>query len=357
MARLGSFILQSAIAEAQRWNTRVPAAGQPIFVSVNISSRQLFHPDLINEVRHLLAQSKLPKDALRLEITEMLVMENPERATAILKDIAATGAKLSLDDFGAGYSSLVVSDGVSVRHHQGRPRAGACRDARALQGSAVLRSIVALCHELGKTVVAEGTETEEDAGLMRSLGCDHAQGAFTVSPRRARNHSPCSRTCAATTRRAQRRRPVPPEATPDRRRSVQHKATANDKPPVQRRRPRSPARTAARHSGREQHIQRRASARPRTADGHAGRPPNDANLAATDGACQRNNATNAKNAACAPANSRTLANRSQLIASQSRNRPRERTFASHDNWPHRRWSAPNPTPLHSLAAEKSAPGL
>jgi diguanylate cyclase (GGDEF)-like protein len=187
VAKLGSFVVQMAVAEAQRWQKEYPRPDAPLFVSINVSSRQLFRQDLVDEIRHIVGRNILPKGALRLEISEALVMENPEQATEILTDLAGAGARLSLDEFGAGYSSVsflstfpfdtVKIDPALVLAANGSPT-----------GTAVLRSIVALAHELGKTVVAEGVEAADDIGLLRSMGCDQAQGSVygeAFAPREA----------------------------------------------------------------------------------------------------------------------------------------------------------------------------
>ena len=106
IVKLGSYALARAVREAQRWQQELPRPDVPLFVSVNVSSRQLFRPDLVNEVRHILGRAVIPKGSLCLEITESLVMENPEKATQVLSQLAAAGASLALDDFGTGYSSL-----------------------------------------------------------------------------------------------------------------------------------------------------------------------------------------------------------------------------------------------------------
>jgi diguanylate cyclase (GGDEF)-like protein/PAS domain S-box-containing protein len=175
--KLGSYVLTRAAREAQRWQRELPRPDQPVFVSVNVSSRQLFRPDLVNEVRHILGRAVMPKGSLRLEISESQVMENPERALSVLEQLAAAGAGLALDEFATGYSSLsylgqlpfdaVKVDGVFV---QGRGQNGS--------GGAMLRSIVALAKELGRKVIAEGVEAEDDIAFLRSIGCEYAQGVY-----------------------------------------------------------------------------------------------------------------------------------------------------------------------------------
>ncbi len=175
IVKLGAYVLRRAVQDAQRWNKEFRRPESPIFVSVNISSRQLFRPDLINEIRHIIGRSILPKGALRLEITETLVMDNPEQATAMLDQLAGAGAGLSLDDFGTGYSSLSYLqrfpfDTIKV------DRALVHGSAENASGSTIMRSIVALAHELGKKVVAEGVEIDGDVNFLRSIGCEYAQG-------------------------------------------------------------------------------------------------------------------------------------------------------------------------------------
>jgi diguanylate cyclase (GGDEF)-like protein/PAS domain S-box-containing protein len=179
--KLGSYVLTRAVREVQRWQRELPRPDQPLFVSVNVSSRQLFRPELISEVRHLLSRAVLPKGSLRLEITESLAMENPEKATAVLDQLAAAGAGLSIDDFGTGYSSLSYLtqfsfDTIKVDRAfvQARTQNGS--------GAVVLRSIIALAHELGKKVVAEGVEAEDDVVFLRSIGCEYAQGFYYGEP-------------------------------------------------------------------------------------------------------------------------------------------------------------------------------
>ena len=141
-----------------RWHKVLPRDRDPLFVSVNVSSRQLFRQDMVQEIRLMLAREAVPKGTLKLEITESLVMENPERAVEILTWLKTFGASLALDDFGTGYCSLSYLhrfpvDTIKVDR-------SLVRDS-GLNGSTplILRSVIALAHELGKEVVAEGVET------------------------------------------------------------------------------------------------------------------------------------------------------------------------------------------------------
>jgi diguanylate cyclase (GGDEF)-like protein len=181
IGELGSYVLGQALEEASRWHKVLPRERDPLFVSVNVSSRQLFRQDLVQEIRLMLAKEQVPQGTLKLEITESLVMENPERAVEILTWLKTFGASLALDDFGTGYCSLSYlhrfpCDTIKVDK-------SLVRDS-GLNGSTplILRSIIALSHELGKEVVAEGVETAEDAAYLRSIGCEYAQGFYYGEP-------------------------------------------------------------------------------------------------------------------------------------------------------------------------------
>jgi EAL domain-containing protein (putative c-di-GMP-specific phosphodiesterase class I) len=181
IVKLGSYVLARAVREAARWHKELPRPEAPLFVGVNVSSRQLFRPELTKEVRHILGRAVIPKGSLRLEITESLVMENPEKATAVLRQLADAGAGLALDDFGTGYSSLSYLNQFTfdtIKIDRSFLHAGGENGA----GSVILRSVVALAHELGKKVVIEGVETEDDVGLLRSIGCEYGQGFYYGEP-------------------------------------------------------------------------------------------------------------------------------------------------------------------------------
>gem|GEM_PF-306645 len=181
---LGAYVLQQAVQDLARWQQDFPQE-TPLFSSVNVSSRQLLE-DLPGQVATLLANSDIAPETLRLEVTESLVMDDPERAAAILSAVKETGVRLALDDFGTGYSSLsylkqfpfdVVKIDKSFVQAMGTDS----------DQEAIVRSVLALARDLKLDVVAEGVEDDAARASLQAQGCTYGQGFFFGQPLEADN--------------------------------------------------------------------------------------------------------------------------------------------------------------------------
>jgi diguanylate cyclase (GGDEF)-like protein/PAS domain S-box-containing protein len=181
---LGRYVLDEAVRQVGVWK-RAFRPSDPLFVSVNLSFSQLLGYDLVDEVRSLLAREGIPGSALKLEITESLVMQNPELSAGVLRRLNQLGVTLACDDFGTGYSTLanlnrlpfdtLKIDRALIESSDSDPRA-----------AVVLDAIVAMAHGLGLSIVAEGVETEAQVRRLMALGCDLAQGYLVGRPVTAR---------------------------------------------------------------------------------------------------------------------------------------------------------------------------
>lgn len=176
---IGPKVLRAACLEARRWPAN--AEGQPLFVSVNVSPRQLRTGDLASEVAECLAISGLPAERLHLELTETAVIGDEVLAASLLEKLQRAGVKVWLDDFGTGFSGLshlrqVPVDGVKI------DKSFVADLQRDPDDLALTSAIIAMAHALGITVVAEGIEQADQFELLSERGCDLAQGYWLSRP-------------------------------------------------------------------------------------------------------------------------------------------------------------------------------
>ena len=178
MDQLGSYVLRRALQEAKRW--------PDIYVSVNLSPMQVRHPGVVDMVRDALGEAGVPPESLVLEITEGVLIDNPDEMVRRIADLRRTGVRLALDDFGAGYSNL----GYLQRFPLDKLKIDkSFVDAigNAENGSVIVQAIAGLGYALGLSVTAEGVEPEKQRMLLRLAGCDELQGYLFGKPMPARD--------------------------------------------------------------------------------------------------------------------------------------------------------------------------
>ena len=171
---LGHWVLEAACAEAATWE-------QPLRVAVNVSPAQFRHQGLPEQVVDILKRFGLAASRLEIEVTEGVLIDDPDRAMAVLSALKAEGIRVSLDDFGTGYSSLsylqrfpfdkIKIDKAFI--------AGLGRDGQA---AAIVQAVVALAHSLRLSVTAEGVETQEQLDALRAQDCNQVQGFLLGRP-------------------------------------------------------------------------------------------------------------------------------------------------------------------------------
>jgi diguanylate cyclase (GGDEF)-like protein/PAS domain S-box-containing protein len=178
---LGLYVLRSALAALARWRCAGLVTGD-VRMSVNVSARQLEDPSLPAQVRAAIADAGLEGDALRLEITESTLMQEPERMQHIVAEVCATGASLHLDDFGTGYSRFTALHQFPVDALKIDRSFVASISGGAGNSDVIVRATVALAHSLGLRVIAEGIEDSIQLHRLRTLGCEYGQGYLFSRP-------------------------------------------------------------------------------------------------------------------------------------------------------------------------------
>ena len=173
MDQLGEFVLRRALADAERW--------PGLYVSVNLSPLQVRDPGFIDLVASVLAEREFARPRLVLEVTEGVLIDDPDETRARLLALRALGVRLALDDFGSGYSNLsylqqLPFDKLKI------DRSFVTSLGKSANGGVIIQAVVALGRALGMDVVVEGVETEEQRVLLRLAGCNEMQGYLFARP-------------------------------------------------------------------------------------------------------------------------------------------------------------------------------
>jgi EAL domain-containing protein (putative c-di-GMP-specific phosphodiesterase class I) len=172
---VGKWILREGCRALKRLAAVATAHGEPIFVNVNLSGKQLTTPDIFGEIKDAIDSSGINPAQLKLEITESLLMNNLESATELLDRCRDLGVRIALDDFGTGYSSLGYLRRLPVNTLK-VDRSFITPILEDAGSGKILRAISALGHSLGMNLVAEGIETQEQALALSALGFEYGQG-------------------------------------------------------------------------------------------------------------------------------------------------------------------------------------
>jgi diguanylate cyclase (GGDEF)-like protein/PAS domain S-box-containing protein len=174
IVEMGEWILREACREAASWQ-------KPLQIAVNLSPAQFMHGDVVGLVHSILLETGLSPGRLELEITEGVLIEDFDRGLALLRRLKALGVRVSMDDFGSGYSSLSYLqafpfDKIKI------DRAFVMNLGRNPQSAAIVRAVIGLGHGLEMSIVAEGVETQEQLSFLADEGCDAVQGFFIGKP-------------------------------------------------------------------------------------------------------------------------------------------------------------------------------
>lgn len=176
---IGAWVLREACRQLAAWNRKHPELN--LFMSVNLSRRQLADPSLITDILTILRETGVRPASVKIEITESVAMHDGRAAVETLSDLKLTGVQLALDDFGTGYSSLSLLHEFPIDILK-LDRSFMAQISVNRDTAAVIGAVVALAHNLNMKVVAEGIESLEQVAFLQALDCDLAQGYLFSKP-------------------------------------------------------------------------------------------------------------------------------------------------------------------------------
>ncbi len=175
---LGRWVMQAACRQIRDWR----AAGLEVpTVAFNVSARQFINDTLVEDLKQAMAQYGVAAQDLEIELTESVLMADPERANLVLGQLQALGIRIAIDDFGTGYSSLSYLKRFPAQTVK-IDRSFIHGLASDVDDQAITRAVIAMAHSLGLAVVAEGVETQDQLSMLGALGCDEVQGYLLGRP-------------------------------------------------------------------------------------------------------------------------------------------------------------------------------
>jgi len=177
---IGKWVFREACRQMRAWQEQYPQA-RGLTMSINLSAKELAHPDLVDQTRQIIEETGVAPKAIRLELTEGAAMENAEHTRRLLLGLKELGIRLSIDDFGTGYSSLsylrrfpidtLKIDRSFITHIDGHE-----------ENRQIVRTIMLLASNLGMDVIAEGAETLQEINHLKALQCQYVQGFYFFKP-------------------------------------------------------------------------------------------------------------------------------------------------------------------------------
>jgi len=180
-AALSRYAAERAIRQLNRWQKAWLRQDDPLFVSLDMSHRSMLRSEAVQDLRTVIGRGTVPENCFWIEVSETVVMENPEQIVEGLASLKSVGARLAMDEYGSGYSSVAYLhklplDVLKVDRSLVRSANAAGADP------VILRSVMAMAQELGLEVVVQGVDRERDAAYLRALGCDYGQGFYFGEP-------------------------------------------------------------------------------------------------------------------------------------------------------------------------------
>jgi diguanylate cyclase (GGDEF)-like protein len=170
------WVLQNACMQAAKWQKEFQNT-PPLFMSVNLSAKNIKHPNLVKNITHLFQKTNLDPGSLHMEITEKVSTPDDEGAIEVIRELRSLGIRISLDDFGTGYSALnylarLPIDALKI------DRSFISMIGKNLDSHKIIEMIKSLADHLGLSLIAEGVETAEQAVFLQSIQCNYAQGFY-----------------------------------------------------------------------------------------------------------------------------------------------------------------------------------